>query len=254
MAREAFGPDDLNAWVDGRLDDARAREIEAWLEANPAEGERWRDYRVHREVLQAVYDPVLSEPVPTRLRPASIRAGRRRDWPAQAAAAVLLLAVGAAAGWLGHEALTPDSAVVASLARDAVVAHRVYIPEVRHPVEVAADQEAHLVTWLSKRIGQPVKAPQLAEAGFQLVGGRLLPSADGPAAQFMYQDASGGRLTLYVRLSGTRQDTAFRFMEEGGASAFYWTDAGLGYALIGNMSRERLWAVANAVYRQLTRL
>ena len=69
----------------------------------------------------------------------------------------------------------------------------------------AADQEAHLVAWLSKRLGTQLKIPQLSGLGFNLVGGRLLPGDQGPVAQFMYQDAQGQRLTLYVR---TNRDTS----------------------------------------------
>lgn len=65
-------------------------------------------------------------------------------------------------------------------------------------MEVAADQEAHLVAWLSKRLGTPLKVPRLDTLGFGLVGGRLLPGDQGPVAQFMYQDGQGQRLTLYV--------------------------------------------------------
>ena len=254
MKAEAFGEEELQAWIDERLDPDRIRAVERWLEENPSAAERWRALKAQHELMHAIYDPVLAEPVPARLRPQAIRSARRTVWPKRAAAAVLLLAVGGLSGWLAHDYFGPSRGATASLARDAVVAHKVYIPEVRHPVEVAADQEAHLVTWLSKRLGHQIKAPNLSATGHQLVGGRLLPSADGPAAQFMYQDAEGRRLTLYVRMSGERQDTAFRFLEEGGVSAFYWTDAGLGYALIGNLGREKLSAVADAVYRQLTRL
>lgn len=107
---------------------------------------------------------------------------------------------GGVAGWFLHGARGTDSpSEPPSWARRAAVAHVVYSPEVRHPVEVAADQEAHLVAWLSKRLGTPLKIPRLDGLGFALVGGRLLPGGQGPVAQFMYQDGQGQRLTLYVR-------------------------------------------------------
>jgi len=132
------------------------------------------------------------------------------------------------------------------------VAHAVYSPEVRHPVEVGADQEAHLVRWLSKRLGTSLKIPHLAAQGYALVGGRLLPGERGPAAQFMYQDIKGQRLTLYVRMSReARAPTAFRFTQENGVGVFYWLDGRLGYALSGETDRGELLRVADAVYRQL---
>src|SRR6185369_7267622 len=107
--------------------------------------------------------------------------------------------------------------------RQAAIAHAVYAPEVRHPVEVGADEEEHLLRWLSKRLGTELKCPSLTAYGFELVGGRLLSGPNGPVAHFMFQDAKGTRLTLYV--SGQRSDsreTAFRFSQEDRVSVFYW--------------------------------
>jgi anti-sigma factor RsiW len=137
-------------------------------------------------------------------------------------------------------------------ARRAAVAHVVYSPEVRHPVEVGADQEAHLVNWLSKRLGTQLKVPDLAPLGYGLVGGRLLPGERGPAAQFMYQDGKGQRLTLYVRTNTDEtRETAFRFAQEKSIGVFYWLDRRVGYALSGEVDKAELLRVATAVYRQL---
>ena len=119
------------------------------------------------------------------------------------------------------------------------------------PVEVTASEEQHLVNWLSKRLGAGVRAPDLEPAGFALVGGRLLPGSDGgPAAQFMYEDQSGRRLTLYLRhAQWDSGETAFRDAERVGVSLFYWIDGPFGYALAGDLDRERLLEVARLVYR-----
>jgi anti-sigma factor RsiW len=71
-------------------------------------------------------------------------------------------------------------------------------------------------------------------------------------AQFMYQDATRQRITLYVSLrDADSRDTAFRFSQEDKVAVFYWIDGKLGYALSGDMDRASLLAVANVVYRQL---
>ena len=75
-----------------------------------------------------------------------------------------------------------------SFAQRADVAYAVYTPEQRHPVEVAASEEEHLISWLSKRLNRPLSVPSLQEYGYSLVGGRLLPGEAGPAAQFMYEN------------------------------------------------------------------
>ena len=168
------------------------------------------------------------------------------------AAVVAWMALGGVAGWHLNAYHAASEYESTTWARRAAIAHVVYSPEVRHPVEVGASEEAHLVRWLSKRLGASVKAPHLGDLGYSLVGGRLLPGDRGPVAQFMYQDAKGQRLTLYVRRDADKQgETAFRFSRERGVGVFYWIDGGLGYALSGEIDKPELLRVATAVYRQL---
>jgi anti-sigma factor RsiW len=133
------------------------------------------------------------------------------------------------------------------------VAHATYSPEVRHPVEVGADQEPHLVAWLSKRLGTQLRAPKLEAVGYSLIGGRLLPGERGPAAHFMYQCNRGTRVTLYVRSDmAPNRSTAFRYSRESNVDVYYWVDSRLGYAVSsGDISKENLLNVANAAYQQL---
>ncbi|MEY4597702.1 MAG: hypothetical protein RLZZ445_499 [Pseudomonadota bacterium] len=195
------------------------------------------------------YDELLVETLPERLRTGKMT--RHRSWYPYAAAVLLMLASGTA-GWHLHERVAGTCIPATQIARVAAIAHVVYSPEVRHPVEVGADQEEQLVSWLSKRLGASLKIPSLAPQSFALVGGRLLPGERGPAAQFMYQDAKGQRLTLYVRVSNdVHAPTVFRFAQENGVGVFYWLDGRLGYALSGETDRGELLQVADAVYQQL---
>ncbi|HLX79375.1 MAG TPA: anti-sigma factor [Burkholderiales bacterium] len=204
------------------------------------------------QALHQLYDPVLEEPVPQRLH------APRRRWrvPAMAAAwAIVGLCAGIFAGWQLHasRASIASQSEVPAFVKRAAIAHATYSPEVRHPVEVGADQEQHLVAWLSKRLGAQVHAPKLEAVGYSLMGGRLLPGDNGPVAHFMYQNAQGRRITLYVRTEAAEnRETAFRFAAEGNVKVFYWIDRKLGYALSStDLSKEDLLAVADAVYRQL---
>ena len=243
---------DLQAYVDRRLDPARCAEVEQYLSENPGEAERVRAYERQNAMLKNLFDPVLDEPVPERL-PQLLAHGRYPAFRRYAAFAASL-AGAAILGWFLRGELQPPDIYVPSLARQAAVAYAVYSPEVLHPVEVGAAQEDHLVKWLSKRLGQSVKAPDLALLGYELVGGRLLPGSEKPAAQFMYQDARGQRLTLYVSTDVTgNRETAFRYAREGQVSVFYWIDGPLGYALSGDVPREKLLTVADSVYRDLNR-
>ena len=256
MSEASVSDLELQAYVDGRLEEGRREAVEAWLAANPEEAERLADYRRLAEALRGAYDPVLQEPVPAALT-ATLRA--RRPWARHAAAAGWLaigLAVGSLAGWqlAGERSLPrPTADAPAAMAHRAAIAHATYSPEVRHPVEVGADQEAHLVAWLSKRLGAPVRAPKLEAVGYSLVGGRLLPGESGPVAHFMYQCNKGTRITLYVRTeAASNRETAFRYAQEGNVRVFYWIDRKLGYALSSaDIGKDDLFKVANAVYQQL---
>jgi anti-sigma factor RsiW len=148
----------------------------------------------------------------------------------------------------------------------------VYVPEMRHPVEVdvtgknadeSRAQEEHLSRWLTKRLDVPVKLFDLRAQGFALVGGRLLPDAAGPSAQLMYQalgDAAPGgkpaRVTVYLRKPDDATPAAFRYEQKGELGMFYWvegrsaTGGPCGYALVGALPREKLLTLAEAIYAQ----
>jgi anti-sigma factor RsiW len=246
--------DDLQAFVDGRLDGARRAEVEAYLAAHPEIGDRVTAERHQRAMLRGQLEAKFAEPVPARLRIANIRGTRRGHWTSRArsaAAALAILVVGAAGGWLAND-LVPDvarSAPTTGIAEGATAAYRTFVVEVAHPVEVGVAQEAHLLQWLGKRLGRPLAAPDLSRFGYKLMGGRLLPAGSAAAAQLMYDDASGRRLTVYVRAaSGT--ETAFRFQQEGDAATFAWIDQGFGFAVTAKASRDELLPIAEAVYQK----
>lgn len=249
---------ELHAFADGRLPAERAAEVAHWLSGHPEESEKVEAYRRLGEEIRTVYEPVLSEPLPIRLQRAASR-DTRTLWRAFGFAAGWLIVggtVGVLAGWQLHAWRSPAQMAAADsnslMARRAAIAHAVYSPEVRHPVEVGADQEQHLIAWLSKRLGVKVKAPRLDDVGMSLVGGRLLPGETGPVAQFMYQTEKGRRLTMYVRAERTpNRETAFHYARENNVGVFYWVDRDCGYAIAsGDLSREELLRVATTVYKQ----
>lgn len=254
---------DLHAYVDDQLPQERRRQIEAYLATRPDEAERLRQYVAHKREIRAVFDPVLDEPVPPRL----VEAARSRGpWHLQRiAAGVAVAMVSGTAGWALHgqvaapvslaERGTGTAAISVAdnaLPHRAALAHAVYSPDARRPVEIGADQEDQLVTWLSKRMGAKMRPPRLADLDYQLIGGRLLPGDNGPVAQFMYQDAAGERLTLYVaNESAGSRETAFRFAQEGSINVFYWIDGPFGYAISGRADKAALARIATAVYDQM---
>ena len=265
---------ELHAYVDRQLTRERQREIEAYLARRPEEAQRVEIYTAQKRELQGLFNPVLDEPLPQRLRAA---AAPRTPWYLQRLAAGLAIAVvSGAAGWglRGGYQPEPGAAVLAQrapgaitmtsatgFAKRAAVAHAVYSPDMRRSVEIGADQEGQLVAWLSKRMGAAMKPPHLQALGYALEGGRLLPGDKGPVAQFMYHDSVGARLTLYVsnevadtdpKMQGrTNQQTAFRFAKEGSVNVFYWVNGPFGYAISADADKAELARVSGEVYRQL---
>jgi anti-sigma factor RsiW len=249
--------DDLHARIDGQLPRDRAEDVEAYLAEHPEEQVRFSQYAEQRQALREAFAAPAGGPVPPGLRVTNVlkeRQGRRHRQLAQIAAAVSLLLLGGIGGWAARDFTgplrsLPPGAVARMITADAITAHRTFSVELRHPVEVDANQETHLVQWLSKRLGRQLVVPDLTAAGFHLMGGRLLSAEDGPAAQFMYQNSNGERLTLYLR-AGVGGETAFRYHEEGGIGAFYWSDEGFGYAIAAKADRDLLLRIAELVYRQ----
>lgn len=259
MTTQAISEAQLHALADGVLPEEERAAIDAHLRAHPDDAARVDAWRAQNRQLRALFDPVLEQAVPPSLLQAAAPPAANGAWqrPAmRAAAAIMLVLAGGMGGWLlrgdGGDMRTASASAM-SLARNAAIAHAVYTPEVRHPVEVGVEQEAHLVQWLSKRLGTKLQPPALSPLGYQLIGGRLLPGdGDGPVAQFMYEDGKGQRLTLYVaKERAGRQETAFRYTQEKELSVFYWIDGQLGYALSANLPKQELGKIANAVYAQL---
>src|ERR1700730_16694112 len=240
--------DALHAYVDNELPIERRADVEAWLAAHPDDAERVRSWRAMAETLHARYDAVADEPVPKRLE--IERLGRQpRKWIYGAIAATLVAFVaGGGVGWLARGAPAAPSALQ-NFTVDALDAHRLYVVEVRHPVEVPGSERVHLQQWLTKRCGWDVRAPELDATGLKLVGGRLLPGPTGPASFLMYESASGERFTVYAARAGT-VTTQMRYATQDNDGGMFWADNGVGYVVSGGSDRERLTQVPRLVYDQ----
>jgi anti-sigma factor RsiW len=257
--------DELHALVDGQTPAASRQALEDRLARDPDAQARVAQWRQQRVALRGLHPHVLDATVPPSLMAAAQRVATARQdvnqwWRWGGMAAGVLLAFGV--GWLSHTAWSGSGQLSASVAqrdfvRQAGFAYAVYAPEVKHPVEVTSAEQEHLAQWLSKRTGRPLKIPKLNSEGFELVGGRLLPGEQGARAQFMFQNAQGIRVTLYLGSLGASvkgpdsRETAFSFAPDGPVPSFYWVDQGFGYAITGAVHRNQLMKLAELVYRQL---
>jgi anti-sigma factor RsiW len=273
-----IGEEDLHAYVDGALSEERRAQVERALEQNPELAARISDYFSLNNMFHERYDRVLSEPVPKRLQ---APAPKRRwldaaNWPQFAGmAAALVLGVGigvgtqmgravpgigagASTGMSMPAGMSSDTRPVSAdasdgLARQAAIAHVVYMPAVQVPDDSATDHDQDFVQWLSNKLGTDVHAPLLDKSGFELSGGRILPGEDGPVAQFMYRGPHDERVTLCISHRKVNSNTtAFKLYQDGPVNVFYWVDGDYGYAVSGGIDRKVLLQLSHDVYAQLT--
>jgi anti-sigma factor RsiW len=243
--------DELHAYVDGELPAERRGAIESWLTTHPEDAAKVAAWRKQAELIKTRYGAVTGEAIPLRLDIMRVARRRRSAWiVTAAAAAVILFFTGGFVGWIVRGVESPSPSDLSRFTADALEAYRLYVVEVRHPVEVPGDQRPHLVEWLSKRLGSPVLAPQLEKMGLKLVGGRLLPGPTGATAFFMYEGPSGERFTLYCGHTGDRE-TALRYTAGDQNAAYYWVDQNVAYVLSGPAEREKLRDIAQAAYEQI---
>lgn len=260
----------LHAFVDGLLPPEERVAVLERLDADPEAAARVARWQAQRQALRGLARDQPLGDTPPELGAIVLRAGAsRRGLLSRALAAGLLLSLGLAGGyqWGRHDVGAPAWSAaslagraggVPEFAREAGVAFAVYSAEKRHPVEVTAAEQAHLVQWLSRRLGRPLKVPELTDRGYALLGGRLLPGDAGqsgsPRAQFMYENADGDRLTLYVAVfepGAAPAGAEFRLLRQDGRTTLYWVDGGFGYALSAHPAVE-LQPLAQRVHRQLT--
>ncbi len=246
--------DDLLAYVDGALDVSKHAAVEAFLAQHPASDAEVKAWRRQNQSLHALYGHLAKEPVPAGLdvrRMARDHHAASRNWRRMAAVAALCLIIGGGGGLyaarFGLFAYTGSAALVA----EAVAAHALYTREVVHPVEVRADESEHLKAWLSKRLDRGITLPDLRSEGLQLIGGRLLPAGKQPAAQLMYEDEAGRRVTLYIIPAPAGRETSFRFTSLDRLEALIWTDDAISCAIVGELPRDKLEQIATHAYRQL---
>ena len=246
--------DELHAYVDGALPAERRQAIAAWLAAHPDDAARVAAWRAQAETIRAHYGAAAEEPVPERLKLdylARYAQMSRRVWLGAVAAALLAFVAGGGAGWFAHGAVAAPPNGFGTLTADALEAHKLYVVEVRHPVEVPGAERAHMRTWLSKRLGHQLQVPDLSAMNLKLIGGRLLPGPNGASAFYMYESPSGERYTVYCAKADATPQTALRFKSEKRFAAVYWVEGKLAYVVSGPDQRARLETVAKSVYEQI---
>ncbi len=264
MNAQRVTDDELHAYVDGQLAPERRLFVERWLADDPDAARRAEDYRAQAALLHELFDPVLREPASGPVEELTDKLRGRmpgndngapwhgRSW-VRMAAAVMLVVAGAGGGWLGRGAVDESPVVqqrqtLQTFAEEATQAHRFYTSDERFQVELGADNQDELNSWLSKRVGRDVFGPDLGKVGLRLIGGRSLPTEQGAGAQYMYVNDANKRVTLFVGAPRSGNASKFGFSQNGDVATIYWVEGPLAYALAGRMPKEDLLRIAEAVY------
>jgi anti-sigma factor RsiW len=253
-AEHPITENELQAYIDQALDPKRQSAVERYLAEHPDAARRVESQAQQRAALRAALAPITEEPLPSNLSLDRLLNSRRRpsiDRWRNAAAAILLLAIGGGSGWLARDhAGAPDSGVLA-LAREAADSYAVYASDRNRPVEIKAEATDQLVRWISNRLNRAIAVPDLTASGFRFMGGRLVATGHGPAGMLMYDNARGMRLVMLVRPMETERDAPMAPSQRGEVAGYSWSQGGLGYSLVGPASPDALHPLADEARRQI---
>jgi anti-sigma factor RsiW len=279
--------DRLVAYLDGELETAQRREVEAWLDADPEARRQLAALAESARLLRLAFDEVIHEPVPDRLiaaargEAAPMRPGAQilpfrgrargqatasRRWMGLPIAASLFgLLVGGGAAYLGAGKLALDGGAGKQTGLEAAAANNVWLdnaagyfklvvsagdsPSVDIP---ATGDPREALQKISQSLPQEVRLPKLEPWGLNFRGARLVVEEGRPAAELVYttDNKAIGPLTLIIG-SSKQPDLSPTFDHRQDVNLLYWRHQGRAYVLVGQTDIGYLWGIANDVAWQL---
>ncbi len=245
----------LHAFLDGELDDEARQDVEAWLSQNPEDLVRLGIWRKQKEDLKAYFNPVIKEKVPASLKQ-TINQSRilspRATWT-QVAATLFMFVLGGLAGWGVTNLATPKHKQWPSFAVQAVNVHAFYTAGGRRPVVAASGKKA-LLAQVNKRAARRVQLPEILAKRFKLIGGRIVPVDGKAAAQFMFQDKRGKRVTLLVGRNPKGQDSKLKVWAKGRLRCGFWYDGPVKLAFSGELEKAEVLKISKALQKRFAKL
>jgi len=236
--------EEIHAFIDGELDDARAAVVAAALQNNADIARRAAAFRADKIRLTQAYGAMIEEPLPQAWTAMIARHDPRRravtiQRVAMALAASLVLAF---TGWSYMRDVTPvgDETVVAE-------ALRAHAGTLANAHAAAADGAAQTI---SAALQLPLQPPDLSKMGYSLAGVEIYGETSGnKAVKLAYRDGRNRLFTLYMKASsGTPR---FEMMKRGDTRICLWQDDVLSTTMLGDMSAAEMLRLASLAYSGL---
>ena len=236
----------LVAYVDGELNAPQRAAVQAQLKDDEAARDKVRDLEETSRLLRMAFE---DEPVATvvQLKP---QAGRGRNLLARrpvlsglatAAAVVLMIAAGAI-GW--HTETGEDRAELMS---EVAAYHALYAAETEHLAEVPANRKPHIEEWLGQRLKRSLSVPDLATAGWDFEGARLLAEGHDPIAQLLYSAPGRQPIAVCITFSDKGETKPVQYDPGEGLRVEAWDTSGYLYIVVGALDTTELRSLGEQV-------
>ncbi len=278
----------LVAYLDGELDPAERRHVEAWLDSDPEVRERMNALAQSADLVRDAYADIVNEPVPEWLlaaargeivgaaplpqaevvvlpprRAARPVFGRGRYIGLAAAAALFGIMIGGAGTYVGMGFL-PRGSDTEQTKLTTAAAQRIWLDNAAASYKLAvnagdgmlvdvpaSNDPREALQRISQNVPQ-VRLPDLKPWGLTLRGARLVVVEGRPAAQLVYvaDDKALGPVTLVIS-AAKQPDLSPTIERRQDVNLLYWRNQGRAYALVGQADVGYLWGIANDIAWQL---
>jgi len=274
----------LVAYLDGELDIDERRQVDSWLDADPALRERLAGLAQSVDLVREAYADIVNEPVPARLiaaaqaapQNAEILVLKRPGWAAMplperrwqiglaAAAGLFGVIFGGVGTYLGMGMLNPANPT-AERRLAAAAANAGWLDNAAGYYKLtvsagdnmlidvpASNDPREALQKISESLPSQLRVPDLKPWGLTFRGARLVVVEGRPAAELVYitDNKAIGPLTLVIGAS-KQPDISPTFDRRQDVNMLYWRHQGRAYALVGQTDIGYLWGIANDVAWQL---
>ena len=245
--------EELTAYLDGELDGTARAALEARLAADGelrAELEMLRSGRPPAEPFDLLLDIAPIDRLEKMLEAAETPPSRTRSsfgGLRALAAAIVLLVLGAVAGFVLARAVPPTQVAEVPGWRSVVADYvALYTPETFAVAPTDPAAYAPRLKVVGDGLGLALAPETVALPGLDLKGAILFHYDGKPLGQVSYLSTEYGPVAFCIIKNG-REDAPPAFEERRGMNVVFWNTAGRGYLIIGTMPRDNLESLAGTL-------